>query len=112
MNDEHDLRSRFQTLRELDERGAPRFRVPRARASRPRFVVAAAMIVILSASLAMIAIRGRAVKFSESDRATAQSIAAWQPPTRFLLRTPAGEILTTTPAIPDVHDVLAKGVTR
>jgi hypothetical protein len=110
MNDD-DLRTRFHQLRELDERAVPRFRVPRARASRPRFVVAAAMVVILSA-LALIAIRGRSVTFSESDRATAQSVAAWQPPTRFLLRTPADEMLTTTPVIPDIHDVLAKGATR
>ena len=111
MNDD-DLRSRFHNLRELDESAAPRFRVPRSRASRPRFVVAAAMLVILSFVVTLIGVRGRSVTFSESDRATVQSIASWQPPTRFLLRTPGNQILTTTPVIPDVHDVLSKGAIR
>lgn len=111
MNDD-DLRELFHDLRERDERTAPRFRVPRARNSRPRFAVVAAMVVVLSVALALIGVRHRPVTFSESDRATVQSIAAWQPPTRFLLRTPGSQILSTTPVIPDVHDVLSKGAIR
>ena len=111
MNDD-DLRSRFHKQRELDETAAPRFRIPRSRASRPRFVVAAAMLVILASVASLIGVRSRSVTFTESDRATVQSVAAWQPPTRFLLRTPGNQLLTTTPAIPDVHDVLSKGAIR
>lgn len=111
MNDD-DLRSRFHQLRELDERAAPRFRVPRGRVSRPRMAVAAAILVILSSVIALIGVRSRSVMFSDSDRATVRSVAAWQPPTRFLLRTPGNQILTTTPVIPDVHDVLSKGAIR
>lgn len=111
MNDD-DLRSQFHRLRELDERAAPRFRAPRSRTSRPRLAVAAALLVILASAVGLIGVRSRSVTFSDSDRATVQSVAAWQPPTRFLLRTPGNQILTTTPVIPDVHDVLSKGAIR
>ena len=111
MNDD-DLRSRFHRLRELDEQAASPFRLPRGRVSRPRIAVAAAMLVILSSLIAVVALRARSVTFSESDRAAVRSVAAWQPPTRFLLRTPGHQILTTTPVIPDVHDLLAKGAIR
>ena len=112
---EDDLRKRFQELRGFDAQAAPRFRVPRARlAPRPRLLAATAMILILSAAGLTIGVHDRSTTFSESDRAIVQSVAAWQPPTRFLLRTPGDEILTTTPPIPDTNNLvpLSKGVTR
>lgn len=115
MNDD-DLRRRFQELRGDDARVAPRFRISHARrALRPRPLAASAIILILSAALiAVIGVRGRSTTFSESDRVVVQSVAAWRPPTSFLLRTPGGEILSTTPLIPDIRRLLppSKGVSR
>jgi hypothetical protein len=115
MND-NDLRKQFEELRGDDARVVPRFHIPRGRrAPRPRLLAASAMILILSAVLlAAIGIRARSTTFSESDRMVVQSVAAWRAPTRFLLRTPGEEFLTTTPLIPDVSSVLlsSKGVSR
>ena len=115
MNDD-DLRKQFQELRGDDARIAPRFNVPRARrAPRPRLLAVSAMLAILSAAaFGLIGVRSRSTSFSESDRVIAQSVAAWRPPTRFLLRTAGDEILTTTPVIPDANNLLppSKGVSR
>ena len=115
MNDD-DLRKQFQELRDDDARIASRFSVPRGRSTpRPRLVALSAMFLILSASVfALIGVRSRSTTFSESDRVIAQSVAAWRPPTGFLLRTTGDEILTTTPTIPDANNLLpsSKGVTR
>ena len=115
MNDD-ELRKQFQELRGHDAQMAPRFNVSQARrAPRPRPVALSAMFLILSAAaLALIGVRSRSTAFSESDRAIAQSVAAWRPPTRFLLRTTGDEILTTTPVIPDANNLLQppKGVSR
>lgn len=115
MNDD-DLRKRFEELRGDDAQVAPQFHIPRGRrALRPGLPAASAMILILSAVLlAAIGMRERSTTFSESDRMIVQSVAAWRAPTRFLLRTPGEEFLTTTPLIPDAGGVLlsSKGVSR
>lgn len=115
MNDE-ELRKQFQELRGDDAGITPRFNVPLGRrARRPRLVALAAMFLILSAgALGFIGVRSRSTTFSESDLAIAQSVAAWHPPTRFLLRTTGDEILTTTPVIPEANNLLptSKGVSR
>ena len=115
MNDD-DLRKQFQELREHDARIESRFNVPRGRrAGRPRLVALSAMFLILSASaLGLIGVRSRSTTFSESDRLTAQSVASWRPPTRFLLRTTGDEILRSTPTIPDARNLMppSKGVVR
>jgi hypothetical protein len=115
VNDD-DLRKQFQELRDHDARIESRFSVPRGRrAQRPRLVALSAMFLILSAAVfALIGVRSRSTTFSESDRVIAQSVAAWRPPTRFLLRTTGDEILTTTPTIPDARNLMppSKGVVR
>jgi len=115
VNDD-DLRKQFQELRDHDARIASRFSVPRGRRTpRPRLVALSAMFLILSATaFALIGVRSPSTTFSESDRVIAQSVASWRPPTRFLLRTTGDEILTTTPTIPDAHNLLpsSKGVAR
>lgn len=115
MNDD-DLRKQFQELRDYDARIAPQFNVPGGRrAPRPRLVALSAMFLILSATaFAIIGVRSRSTTFSESDRVIAQTVASWRPPTRFLLRTTGDEILTTTPVIPESHNLLpfSKGVSR
>ena len=37
--------------------------------------------------------------------AAARSVAEWQPPTDFLLRTPGNDMLTSTPRIPDLKGI-------
>ena len=112
-----ELRKRFEELRAEDERWTPRFHPV---TSGPRFAlqrllaVAAVFCLLLASLAALITIRSHRTTFSESDRRIAGSIAAWRPPTAFLLRTPGSEILMTTPAIPDVAAVFesTKGASR
>ncbi len=104
IDDEGDLRPRFQELRDEERRFAPRFRVaPPLRRLAPRRLITAAAALILLVLVVTISVRSRKTTFSASDRAAVRSIAAWHPPTDFLLRTPGSEILLTTPVIPDVR---------
>jgi len=105
IDDERDLRERFQELREAERRFAPRFGVPRRRRLVPRRLLATAAAVILLAVVVLISIRSRRTTFSASDRAAVQTIAAWHSPTDFLLQTPGSEILVSTPAIPDIRSM-------
>ena len=119
--DERDLKKMFEELRIEDAGRVPSFRVaPHSRRLAPgrlvarRLVAAAAVCGLLATLAAVIALRPRRIAFSEADRAAVRSIAAWNPPTGFLLDTPGREILTTTPVIPDVDRALesAKGASR
>jgi hypothetical protein len=106
IDDEGDFRARFEELREEELRFAPRFRVARRRRLAPRrLIAAAAAALILLVLVVAIGVRSRRTTFSASDRAAVRSIAAWHPPTEFLLRTPGSEILLTTPVIPDFHSM-------
>ena len=102
---DEDLRARFQELRDEERRFAPRFGVPQRLRFGLRRLLATAAAMILLALLVVISMRSRRTTFSASDRAAVQTIAAWHPPTEFLLRTPGSEILLTTPVIPDVHSM-------
>ena len=104
MNDD-ELHERFAQLR-AEERGAvPRFHLqPRTR--RPvlwRAVAATAALLLIA--IVAITIHSHPTTFSDTDRAAVRSVAAWQPPTGFLLRTPGSEMLTTTPRIPDLKGI-------
>lgn len=105
IDDEGDFRARFEELREEELRFAPRFHVARPRRLASRRLIAAAAALILLVLVVAISVRSRRTAFSASDRAAVRSIAAWHPPTEFLLRTPGSEILLTTPVIPDVHSM-------
>jgi ABC-type cobalt transport system substrate-binding protein len=111
-----DLKRLFRELRSEEERGVPQFgRQPVRRAPAFRALPAVAAVVLLFlVVLVAVRVRVRHTTFSGSDRAVARAVAEWQPPTEFLLRTPGGEILTTTPAIPEVAGVLSttKGVSQ
>ena len=113
----NDLSKRFEELRAEESRWVPAFnptpRRPTRFPARARLAAAAALLVLFAALAAVIAVRPERTSFSESDRAIARSMAAWRPPTAFLLRTPGSEILATTPVIldPDVLS-LVKGAAR
>ena len=103
-----ELRKRFEELRAEDGRWIPPFHPVTSgpRFALQRLIAVAAVFCLLLASLAaLITIRSRRTTFSDSDRLVVRSIAAWRPPTAFLLRTPGSEILMTTPALPDVAAV-------
>lgn len=105
IDEERDLRERFQELREAERRLAPRFGVPRRRRLVPRRLLATASALIFLAIVVLIGVRSRRTTFSASDRAAVQTIAAWHSPTDFLLQTPGNEILVSTPAIPDIRSM-------
>jgi hypothetical protein len=102
MDDERDLQARFHELRNEELRLAPRFRLQRGRRVAPRRLVATAAALILLVLVAVITVRSRRTTFSDSDHAAVRKLAAWHPPTDFLLQTPGSEILVRTPVIPDV----------
>jgi hypothetical protein len=112
MDEESELRARFEELRAEDQRWMPRYRPgPSRRLFAPRrlLAVAAVSFLLVVALATLVTIRSRRTTFSDSDRVAVRSIAAWRPPTEFLLRTPGSEILTTTPAIPDVAALIESG---
>jgi len=106
MNDDLDLRQRFEELREEERRGVPPFRTlrrsrPDRSARRWALMAVALLLLIVSLSAAVFSIRWRRVAFTSDDRMAARTIADWHPPTEFLLRTPGSELLTSMPSIPD-----------
>jgi hypothetical protein len=111
IDEESDLRERFAQLRAEERLGVPRFESARRGRKRHlawRLIAAtAALLLVVIMTITTMAIRSRPTRFSDSDRAAVRSVAAWHPPTDFLLRTPGREMLTTTPHIPDL-----KGIAR
>jgi len=83
-----ELRERFVELREEELRFVPRYRVgapaPRRLALR-RLAAASALLMIVCA---IFFLKPRPT-FTDEDRAAAHAIAAWHPPTDFLLRMPS-----------------------
>jgi hypothetical protein len=116
-DDRSDLRKRFEDLRAEDSRWIPEFNPspqrPTRLPARTWFAAAAALLFLFAALATVIGVRSERTRFTESDRAVVRSVAAWRPPTAFLLRTPGSEILATTPVIldPDVLR-LGKGAAR
>jgi hypothetical protein len=105
IDEESDLRERFARLRAEERAGVPRFDPrPRVR-KRHAWRLAAAAAALLLAVIVTIKTRSHPTKFSLSDRAAVRSVAAWHPPTDFLLRTPGNEMLATTPRIPDLKGI-------
>jgi len=108
IDEESDLRERFAQLRAEERHLVPRFdQEPRERKRRVSWRAIAATAVLFLVVIISITSRPRRASFSDSDRASARSVAEWRPPTDFLLRTPGSEMLTTTPHIPDL-----KGISR
>jgi hypothetical protein len=101
-----ELRERFAQLRAEERSGIPRFEMnARGRRRRVAWRLIAATATLLLVILTTLAIRPHPTKFSDSDRAVVRSVAAWHPPTDFLLQTPGSEMLTTTPRIPDLKGI-------
>lgn len=106
IDDESDLRERFAQLRAEERPAVPRFGVESRGRTRPviwRAIAATAALLLIA--IITITLRSRPTKFSATDRAAVRSVAAWHPPTDFLLRTPGSEMLTTTPRIPDLKGI-------
>jgi hypothetical protein len=108
MDEESELRERFARLRAEERLRVPPFQATRRSRTRRgpvrwRVIAAAAALVLVI--FVTIAIRSHPTRFSDSDRAVVRSVADWQPPTDFLLRTPGSEMLTTTPRIPDLKGI-------
>lgn len=84
-----NLRERFAELRAEELRGVPPYRggTPRRQpAGRRRAAFAFALVLIVCVVLS---VRPRRTSFTAEDRAAAQAIATWHPPTDFLLRMPS-----------------------
>ena len=104
IDEESELRERFAQLRAEEREAVPRFHArPRVRRIAWRAIAATAAILLVM--IVAITVRPHATKFSDTDRAAVRSVAAWQPPTDFLLRTPGSAMLTTTPRIPDLKGI-------
>jgi hypothetical protein len=106
IDDESELRQRFDRLRAEERSGVPRFSVPRRQTRRSltwRLIAVPAALLLIVALFVIT--RPRPVAFSDSDRAAVRSVSAWHPPTDFLLRTPGSEMLSTTPRIPDLKGI-------
>lgn len=88
------LRERFNELRNEERSGVPRYRRPAPRRTHIAWRVAAVMLIIV---VIAVVLWPRPVRFTASDRMAARSIAQWQAPTDFLLRTPGSEILKGIP---------------
>ena len=101
-----NLHERFAELRAEERRAVPRFgAMPRERRRRVAWrMIAAAATLLLIAGIS-ITIAPHPTKFSDADRAAARSVAAWQPPTDFLLHTPGSDMLASTPRIPDLKGI-------
>jgi hypothetical protein len=101
-----NLHERFAELRAEERRAVPRFdAMPRERRRRVAWRMIAVTTTLLLVVIISVTIRPHPTKFSDSDRAAARSVAEWQPPTDFLLRTPGSEMLTSTPRIPDLKGI-------
>ena len=105
IDDESQLRQRFDRLRVEERIGVPPFSLSR----RTRRSLTWRLIAVPAALLLIVALfvitRPQPTAFSDSDRAAVRSVSAWHPHTDFLLRTPGSEMLTTTPRIPDLKGI-------
>ena len=104
IDDEADLRRRFDELRIEEQRQVPRFAMARP---RPRWTLrlAAAVLLLLIVVIGVALRTRRETTFSPADHAIVQSLDAWRAPTDALLAPPGSEILSSLPAIPDLQGV-------
>lgn len=105
IDDDPELRRRFEELRSEEARFIPRFdpnAKPRARIMPARLAAAAAGLVVVFLGIG-VGLRDRdpKVTFDHADRLAVRSVASWQSPTDFLLRTPGSDLISTSPTIPD-----------
>jgi hypothetical protein len=106
IDEESELRERFAQLRAEERRGISPFNVQaRGRIQRLAWRPIAAAVVLLLMVIAAVIVRPHPTTFSASDLAAVRSVAAWHPPTDFLMQTPGSEMLTTTPRIPDLKGI-------
>ena len=106
IDDESELRRRFDRLLAEERIGVPTFSVPRRQTKRSlnwRLIAVPAALLLIVALFVIT--RSQPTAFSDSDRAAVRSVSAWHPPTDFLLRTPGSEMFTTTPRIPDLKGI-------
>jgi hypothetical protein len=102
IDDDLELKKRFQELRSQEVRFTPRF----AAKARPRTRIMPARLAAVAAALAVVLVGiGVGVRdqvlFDATDRLAVRSANDWQSPTDFLLKTPGNELISTTPTIPD-----------
>jgi hypothetical protein len=83
----NDLRARFAELRDEESRTIPKFAVVAPASRRPYWRRPAAALILLL--LVVLFSSKRHTTFTADDRAAARAIAAWHPPTDFLLRMPS-----------------------
>jgi hypothetical protein len=113
MNNDPDLRRRFEALKNDEQRLAPPFeglfRVRATRAPRrfPRLAAATALLLILTA--VPIAVRRFSTRVEQPPHA---SLSTWRAPTDFLLTTPNAELLRSLPEIGTTSIPLTQGVTQ
>lgn len=105
MNDT-DLSKRFAELRAQERASVPAFDTllerPVPNLLRYRTALAfAALVLMLLVPAFVISTRPAATLFTAEEQSAARSLAQWQPPTAFLLRTPGSDLLGATPSIPD-----------
>ena len=105
IDDDPELRKRFEELRSEEARFAPRFdpdRRSRTRIMPARLAAAAAGLVVVFLGIGVgLRDRDRHVTFDTADRLAVRSVESWRSPTDFLLDTPGSDLITTSPTIPD-----------
>ncbi len=99
--DDRDLERLFRASRRLDEAQAPAFsRFRRREASRPVRLIRFALpvsLALLVVTAGLVLLRPRLA--SRTPPPTVRSIAEWEAPTDFLLRTPGYELLGPPPPL-------------
>ena len=105
--EDQDLRRRFVALREKEAQDTPAFaglwRHAQAQRGRrpPRPLVS--WLVVAGGTCALLlllaGVRPHPTTAPRAPTIAAPSLSAWRPPTDFLLRTPALEVLTTVPVL-------------
>ena len=107
MTGERRLRELFESARRRDEASAPRFlevlrrERPTERAVRIPLAARLATIAIVLALIGLLAVSGRVARPTAVPPVTGEllSSARWSGPTDFLLATPGGDLLRSTPRI-------------
>ena len=83
------LCDRFAELRDEERRTIPPFAPAAPAPRRPAWRLPAAAYALLMIVVAALALRPHRRPLTPADRAAAHAIAAWHPPTDFLLRMPS-----------------------
>lgn len=106
IDEESDLRRRFDELRSEEARLAPPFALRQRRAPRSMLRLAAVTLVLLiGIGGAALLVHSRRTSFSPDDHAAIRLLETWRAPTDSLLRPTGSEILTSSPKIPDLAGI-------